>query len=244
MKSRAYQETDIEGRATLEVISEADNFNRWMYDTIRPFCWGNILEVGSGIGNISKFFLHEGFSISLSDIRQNYCDYLKTQFESLPNLVDIINLDLLDPDFDKKFNRFRAGFNTVFSLNVVEHINDDLLAINNASYLLRKGGNLIILVPAYPFLYNNFDKVLGHYRRYTRKTLHNILIKNDFKVVHTQYFNLAGTFGWFVSGKLQKNKTIPGGQMEFYDRLVPLFKMLDKLIWNAAGLSVIAVGRK
>jgi len=244
MKSRAHQETDIEGQATLEVISEADKFNEWMYNTIKPFCSGNILEVGSGIGNISKFFLKEGYNITLSDIRQNYCDYLKTHFKLFPNLLDIIRLDLVDPDFDKKFNHFKTGFNTIFSLNVVEHIKNDVLALKNAKYLLKKGGNLIILVPAYPFLYNEFDKALGHYRRYTKKKLHHILIENNFSIVHTQYFNLAGTLGWFVSGKLQKNETIPGGQMKLYDQLVPLFKILDKLIINSAGLSIIAVGQK
>ena len=53
-----FEDIDISGMATLEAINSADKFNKWMYDTIQPFCAGNILEIGSGIGNISKFFIN------------------------------------------------------------------------------------------------------------------------------------------------------------------------------------------
>jgi len=237
-------ELDPEGQMTLEVISKADRFNRWMFGTIEPFCSGKLLEVGSGIGNISKYFLEAGYPIALSDIRKNYCSYLRKEFSHYNHLIDVFQLDLADPDFEKKFSFVKEEFDTLFSLNVVEHIQDDRLAVYNAKYLLKKGGKLIILVPAFNSLYNHFDHSLGHYRRYTLTGLKAIFIQNNLKVLHSQYFNLAGIPGWYVSGKLLKNRTIPGGQMKLYDQLVPFFSLLDKLTFNVAGLSAIVVGTK
>ena len=102
----------------------------------------------------------------------------------------------------------------------------------------------MILVQAYQFLYNRFDEELDHYRRYTQKTLNSVFSKNELPIIHQQYFNFMGMFGWFVSGKLQHHKTIPPGQMALYNYLVPIFKVIDKLVFNKVGLSVIAVGQK
>src|SRR2546422_3892844 len=87
---------DEEGWETLEAIAKADKFNAWMFDTIRPFCKGRILEIGSGIGNISQFFISNNYDITLSDIRDNYCDILREKFKDSP----IVNMNLTDPDFD------------------------------------------------------------------------------------------------------------------------------------------------
>lgn len=235
---------DIEGQKTLEIISQANRFNQWMFNTIRPFCTGKILEIGSGIGNISEYFINDGYDISLSDLRQNYTGRLKEKFSSFQNLRDILLMDLTDPAFEDKFSNYREHFDTIFALNVVEHIEDDILAVHNCRYLLKAGGRLIILVPAYAFLYNRFDELLGHFRRYTKKSLKQIIIENGFEIIRSKYFNLAGIPGWFVSGKLQNNDTIPGGQMKLYNSLVPVFKLMDKLILHSAGLSIIVVGEK
>ncbi len=53
-----------------------------------------------------------------------------------------------------------------------------------------------------------------------------------------------GILGWYISGKLQKNKTFPEGQMKLYNNMVPLFKIIDKIFLNSIGLSVITVGKK
>lgn len=239
-----FKEIDQEGLATLHAIEDAKAFNGWMYQTIKPFCKGNILEVGSGIGNISECFLADGFDITLSDIRSNYCDALKSKFADEQNLKGIINFDLVAPNFEQQNAHLLGTFDTVFALNVVEHILDDGLALANCRKLLRTGGNLVILVPAYQFLYNRFDEELDHYRRYTQKSLNLIFEQNQFQIIHQQYFNFMGIFGWFVSGKLQHHKTIPPAQMALYNYLVPIFKIIDKLLFNKVGLSVIAVGRK
>jgi 2-polyprenyl-3-methyl-5-hydroxy-6-metoxy-1,4-benzoquinol methylase len=189
MKDIPFVEEDKEGLSTLETISRANKFNQWMFDTIYPYCKGRILEIGSGIGNISQFFVDAKAFITLSDIRENYCSQLKDRFSDASTLEDVILLNLIDPDFERKYAHYKNTFDTVFALNVVEHIKDDVLALKNCKFLLKDGGTLLILVPAYQSLYCSFDRELGHYRRYTRKTLSNVFEENHFKIDHYRYFN-------------------------------------------------------
>ncbi|PCI98990.1 MAG: methyltransferase type 12 [Flavobacteriales bacterium] len=237
----SFKEVDVEGHETLDAISDADNFNEWMYDTISPYCSGKILEIGSGIGNISRYFLENKRNITLSDIRDEYCNKLRANFNE--HNPEVVNVNIADADFDTKYSHLIGQFDTVFSLNVVEHIEDDLLAIKNIKKLLRKGGIIITLVPAWNTLYNEFDKSLEHYRRYNASSL-NTLLKNEYEIVHTQYFNLMGIFGWILTGSIMKKKTIPKGQMGLYNKLVPIFKIIDKIVFHKIGLSVISIGRK
>lgn len=243
-QSFAFREIDQEGLATLDAIAEAHRFNRWMYETIKPWCKGDILEVGSGIGNISNCFLEDGFTISLSDLRQNYLDHLHESFHQHPGLKATHHLDLVHPDFNQAYASLLGSFDTVFALNVVEHIQDDVLAMSNIKALLKPGGNVVILVPAYQSLYNRFDKELEHYRRYTKSSLSEVFQKAGFKILHKQHFNAMGIPGWYVSGKLQGNKTIPKGQMKFYNIMVPVFRIVDSILFCSVGLSVVMIGRK
>jgi 2-polyprenyl-3-methyl-5-hydroxy-6-metoxy-1,4-benzoquinol methylase len=226
----------------LSVIEKADNFNEWMYQTIKPFVKGRILEIGSGIGNISQFFLTDKYDITLSDVRDSYCDKLTQKFGDKG--IQVFNIDLVDADFEGKYKNMLGSFDTVFALNVVEHIENDHLALRNINKLLAVDGVVIILVPAYQFLYNGIDKGLEHYRRYTQSMTNATLTQAKFKIIHEQYFNAMGIPAWFISGKLQKNETIPKNQMGLYNKLVPVFKIIDKLVLNKIGLSNIAVGKK
>ena len=239
-----FEEEDLVGESTLDVIAKADKFNMWMYQTIKPYCKGKVLEIGSGIGNISSFFMEDDFKLMLTDIRQGYCTKLENTFNGNPNFLGTEVMDLTDADFDSKFQSHLGQYDTVFALNVVEHIYDDTLALKNCRKLLSDNGHLIILVPSYQKLYNNFDKELGHYRRYTKASLSHVFLNNHFKIIHKQYFNFMGIFGWYVTGNLLKKDSIPGDQMALYNSLVPIFKIIDKLIFNGVGLSTIIVGKK
>ncbi len=244
MSTFEFREIDEEGMETLDVISEAVGFNEWMYSTIKPYCRGAILEIGSGIGNISTFFVRDKAQITLSDIRDNYCDRLRESYGHGSEAKAVEKIDLVNPAFDSEYGHLIGTFDTVFALNVVEHIKDDRLALKNCHKLLRNQGQVVILVPAYQALYNQFDVELGHFRRYTRTHLVSAIRTAGFQLVHSQYFNFAGILGWYVSGKLQKNKTIPSGQMKLYNALVPVFKLVDFIMLRSVGLSVIAVGKK
>lgn len=244
MRTFEFSEFDEVGEETLQAIGKADRFNHWMYETIRPWCRGEVLEIGSGAGNISKYFLQDNFCITLTDIRTNYCESLKNKFSKSPSLAAVIKTDLADPDFENRHTALLGTFDTVFALNVVEHIENDDLAIANSKKLLKSGGHLIILVPAYDGLYNKFDYGLGHYRRYTKSSLSTLFRNNNLNIIHRQYFNFAGILGWFVSANILRNNIIPVSQVNIFNGLVPVFRLVDRLLYNRVGLSVIAVGRK
>jgi len=244
MRKFKFQEFDAIGEETLETIGKANRFNRWMYQTIKPWCKGHILEIGSGAGNISKYFLEDDSKITLSDIRDNYCERLKNKFNDKKNLLGVTKINLTDPDFDSKYKDIFNTFDTVFALNVIEHIEDDFAAIKNSYKLLKKNGHLLILVPSYQHLYNQFDVGLGHYRRYTLSSLARIFQMNKLKIIGKQYFNFIGLFGWFFSGSILKKRQVPVGQVKIFNRLVPLFKIIDLATFNRIGLSTIVVGEK
>lgn len=238
-----FKAVDHEGQDTLETLSKADKLNQWFYQTIRPYCKGSILEIGSGLGNVSQFFIQDQSDITLSDLRNNYLEALSKRFPTF-NPNKFITLDLVHPNFDSEYAHLFNSFDTLFALNVVEHILEDQQAIVNCYKLLKKEGHLIVLVPAYQALYNRFDKELHHYKRYTQQSLNALFKSAHFQIHHNQYFNFVGIFGWFFSGKILNKKLIPEGQVTLYNKLVPLFKIIDKCIFNTIGLSVITIGKK
>ena len=235
---------DPVGLHTLEVIAKADRFNRWMYDQFRGQLKGEILEIGSGIGNISKLVVEEGHSITLSDYNEEYCKELKRKFDGTKKVKEVIRIDLLDPEFEKKYSLYKERFDSIFLLNVIEHIKDDDLAIKNCKYLLKLNGHLILLAPAYSWLYSSFDKQLGHFRRYSLKSLSDLLKKNNFSLLTSSYFNCAGIGGWLLFGKILHQKMLSSSEMSAFNKIVPIAKGIDKLFGKRLGLSAIVTGIK
>ncbi len=235
---------DPVGLHTLEVIAKADRFNRWMYDQFKHQLKGEILEIGSGIGNISKLVIKEGHVLTLSDYSEEYCEVLKKKFQGITNVKEITSIDLLHPDFKNKYSAYKDKFDSIFLLNVIEHIKDDDLAINNCQYLLKKKGHLILLAPAYPWLYASFDKQLGHCRRYSLRSLRGLLKKNNFNILSGSYFNFTGIAGWLVFGKILNQKMLSSGEMAAFNKIVPFAKIIDKIFAKKIGLSIIVTGIK
>jgi len=229
------------GLETLELFSEAHAFNRWMFDTIAPYCRGRILEIGSGIGNLSVYLLRNYEQVVLSDVKPEYCAALERSFSQEPSLQGVYLLDLASPKVVESHPSLEGQFDTLVALNVVEHIEDHELAIRNGRRLLKPGGRMIILVPAYSWLFNGMDTELGHFRRYTRKRLAGVLASQGLEVVHTRYFNAMAIGGWWVSGTLLKRRKLERGAVRLYNALVPLMRLADWLTGRLIGLSVIAV---
>lgn len=241
----SFKELDPEGHETLEAVANAGRFNRYMYQAIKPHLTGRVLEIGSGIGNISHFASQQpGVQLHLSDVRQAYLGILNERFPAIRQQGHIHKLDLQHPQFEEEYAPLLGTYDAVFALNVVEHLKDDTAALRNMKALLKPGGHAIVLVPAFQSLYNPIDKALEHYRRYTRASLLKVFHAAQLTPTHKRYFNALGIPAWFISGKLQGNNVIPKGQMKAYDYLVPLVKLLDVFCRPLLGLSVIVVGQK
>src|SRR5882757_9173595 len=208
------------GFSTLVTLRVAHRFNAWMFEEVRPYLSGKILEIGSGLGNISSMFIREGIPLSLSDYDPDYFQWLKKEFGADPHVKDIYSIDLADKNFETVYASILHTFDAVFALNVIEHIKDDKLAVENCYKLLVPGGRLVLLVPAWPSLYNRLDKELHHFRRYTSTTLRELLSVH-FDVMEMKYFNLAGILGWWLTGTVLRRGVIGAGQAKLYNKLVP-----------------------
>jgi SAM-dependent methyltransferase len=235
---------DPVGLHTLEVVANAGRFNHWMYEEFRHFLKGEVLEIGSGIGNISKLVIEDGHFITFSDYNSEYCSRLRQIFLGNKNVRDIIQLDLLKNGFEQQYAEFHEKFDSIFLLNVIEHIKDDALALKNCRFLLKPGGHLIVLAPAMSWLYCRFDRQLGHYRRYSLKKMKRLLGEENFTVRSASYFNFTGIAGWLLFGKILRRKMLGNSEMSVFDRIVPIAKRLDKLIGKRAGLSIIVTAVK
>lgn len=233
---------DPEGEETLEGLEGAHAFNRWIYQSIEPYCKGEILEIGSGIGNITSFFVSAQQHVTASDLRPHYLERLKAKFPE--RHFSCITLDAASNNFAGDYSAYFGKYDTVFALNVVEHIENDKEAIRNLSLLIKPGGKLIILVPAYQKLYNSFDLHLGHFRRYTKKTLSEAITQSGLVLYKSFYFNFAGIAGWFLSSRITPKKVIPQTHIKIYNFLVPIFKLMDLIVLRKAGLSVICIAHK
>ncbi len=234
-----FKEFDLDGEETLMSIAAADQFNEWMYQQLVPYSSGKILEIGSGIGNISQFFVKKNAHFEMSDIRNQYLQVLKKKFPTNKTF----ELDLVANNFQNVYKDIIGSYDLVYALNVIEHIKEDQKAITNMYSLVKPGGYVFVLVPAYQTLFNQFDEALDHYRRYTKKTL-NLIFPSDARFIKSWYFNFMGIFAWFLGGKLIRKNTIPKSNMKIYNFLTPLFKIIDYIFCNRIGLSVIAVYQK
>lgn len=180
----------------------------------------------------------------MSDLVAEYCDALHQKFAVFHNLNGIYQIDITSTNFEESCKALLNKFDTVIALNVIEHIKDDSIAINNCKKLLKVHGRLIILVPAYQSLYNSLDKMLGHKRKYTKNTLVNRVRSAGLNIIHTQYFNLTGIVGRWFSGSILKNKSITANQLKLFNKLTSVFQLIDKLIFCNMGLPVTVISEK
>lgn len=225
----------------LEQATNLDHYNQWLIGNFREYFGKKILEIGSGLGGLSYYLPKE--DLTVSDLRDDYFDYLNKEFGYKTLKLDIEN---------QSPRELRNTFDTLFSSNVFEHIKDDRSAFLNCLSLLKTGGKLLLFVPARKEIFGQLDRDMGHYRRYTREELINKAKEAGFGVLETKYVNLPGYFTWWgrgvVLGKLIKNKPGNSGADNFLAKLfdlaiVPLLK-LEKLFKAPFGQSLILIAEK
>jgi len=231
-----YQER--KGQEILESFAHAHRFNKWLAALIKPYLGDSVLEIGAGIGNLTKEFLPRKRYVA-SDIDPFYLNVLNNFALRRPGL-EVIRVDAA---VSGDFTDFRGAFDTVLCINVLEHIADSERALRNFGTALSPDGRLLLLVPQGPFLYSVVDQAVGHVRRYTRDELRKELKNAGFKIERLMDFNRVGVPGWLFNAKLLKRNSIPRFQLKLYDSLVWLWRRIDRFLpWS--GLSLIVVARK
>jgi SAM-dependent methyltransferase len=222
-------------------IADAQNYMNWVIGQFQPYLKGQIVEIGFGHGHYSEMLSKFGDYWGLDHDR----DSVEQAKQAMPDrhfaVCDILVREQLR-------SLFPAGVDTVFTINVLEHIEDDATAIANLVDVLKPGGHLLISVPALMLLYNDLDRLAGHCRRYTTRRLHDLLSGQPVEILKLSYFNPIGGLGW-LANRLKRydslNDAAVNGQIALFDKyIVPVSRALDPLSRSFFGQSVTCVARR
>lgn len=219
------------GVDNLEVMSEAENYNRYLLDLVRRHAQPGqpVLDFGAGGGQFAAPLARLGLDITALEpdegLRQKILSSGVAAVAGPEQLAD-------------------RAFGCIYTLNVLEHIQDDVAALRQLRAKLAPGGTLLVYVPAFPILYTGMDAKVGHVRRYTRGTLLSAVRAAGFTVERCAYVDSLGFFATLLfkfvgnsSGNI--NRTA----LRLYDRAIfPLSRLIDTVTrrWFGKNLLLIA----
>jgi SAM-dependent methyltransferase len=225
-------------RETLDDLSAAINYNRWIYGILCPYIGKRILEIGCGTGNITGFLASHG-QVLATDFNQGYLDAAKNK------LKGVSGISYKTIDLGRSLSSLRSFKpDSIICVNVLEHISDDRKVLDECFKLLPPGGKLSLFVPALQYLYGSMDISYGHHRRYNRLELIYKIENAGYHVEYCRYLNLLGILGWWLNGKILKRKIIPKSQMLLYDRIVSFSQHVEKFLPKPIGLSLFCAATK
>jgi 2-polyprenyl-3-methyl-5-hydroxy-6-metoxy-1,4-benzoquinol methylase len=224
----------------LENLSQADAVTRWVLSEISPWLGQRVLEVGCGIGTYTAEMAAGSRQIVAMDMERAFVDEAVRRLARYPN-VQLICGDATAADIPKSDDE---AFDTVVLLDVLEHIEDDVALLAGLRARLGPGGHLILKVPAMPSLFSPMDEAIGHWRRYDKSGLSEVIAGAGLEVVHIWSFNAAAVPAWWWNGRALKLRSPPKEQLALFNRLVPLLRPLDRVARLFCGLSLFAVARR
>lgn len=205
------------GKEELDQMESMSNYNSSIAVYIKKHLRQEdtkILDFGSGIGTIAKYFdKNKLVCLEIDNAQRNLLD--KMGFSTISSLDEIEDNSL---DF-------------VYSSNVLEHVEDDFEAVKNIAKKMRKNSRIVFYVPAFPLLYSKMDERVGHHRRYTKKRLLEAFKKADFSVKEIFFVDSLGFFTTLIF-KIIGNKEgkTSNSMLLFYDRILyPISKILDNI---------------
>lgn len=213
----------------LDLMKYCGNYNMWQASKLRPFVKGTTLEVGSGVGSITKFFYNEDFWGL--DVNSDYVLECNKTFGKHFRVGDITSTSYWKSNF----------FDTVLMVNVLEHVEDDVVALDNVNVMLKNEGLLVGLYPAHSFLWSGVDVADGHFRRYSKRDLKQKFRSCGFEIIKFESFNFVGFFGWLWH-KWRNLSVHSKNDLGMFDKIVPLIKFFDKFV--PFGLSYFVVAKK
>jgi 2-polyprenyl-3-methyl-5-hydroxy-6-metoxy-1,4-benzoquinol methylase len=228
-----------EGYNTLLQIDQAPRYNAWLGRKLRPHLGRRVLEVGAGIGTITREIAQDRELVIALEADAFYVQRLQNVFRDSP-VVRPLHAPVETTDWAALA---RENLDTVMLSNVLEHIQDDATAVRKFRSVLPPGGRLVILVPALMALYGSIDVAIGHFRRYDSSTLRQVIEANGFRLEVLEWLNLLGIPGWFFNSRVLKRRSVPGFQVRLYDQLAPLLAQAESAFRLPIGMSLLAVAR-
>lgn len=222
----------------LDLFSHAFNWKKYWTNKLSSHIFGSVLEVGAGLGTNTPYLINQR-TTTWTCLEPDYLLVKqikdKIQNGTLPKSVNVIHGSLKD---------LSNTYDTIIYIDVLEHIELDNEEILKATTLLNKGGKIVSLSPAHQSLYNEFDKRIGHFRRYNKSSIKK-LFNNDLIEIDIFYLDSVGLLA-SISNKLFLKQTGPKlNQLLFWDRyLIKCSVIIDKLLSYKLGKTIVAIWQK
>ena len=224
----------------LEAMSFAVNYHKWILDEFRPFLGKRVVEVGAGTGSFSELLLREDpESLILVEPSE--------MFDSLKKNISGIKTDTKISFYQSIFADIAAQIeaDSIIYVNVLEHIEDDLAELERIRQTLKPGGKCFIFVPALMSLYGEFDRRIGHFRRYSKKQIEEKCRAAGLRILKSKYFDFAGIFPWYAKYKILRSNSLESGAVALYDKFaVPVIQKFETILPVPAGKNVLIVAEK
>jgi SAM-dependent methyltransferase len=217
--------------------AEARRYRDYQFSLIGPHLGSTVLEVGSGLGDFSAM-LTQARRLVVSDTDPGCLDALRRRFDGDPR-VDVLEVDLDVPI------ALAEKVESVLAMNVLEHILDDVAALQALGQLLVPDGAAVLWVPAYPALFGDFDRLVGHHRRYTPASLRATVEAAGLIPELLKPVNLLGGIAWWAAVRRGGAGTASPRLVRAYDRLVvPVTRTLERYWTPPFGQSLLCVARR
>ena len=226
-------------------MAQLGNYHCWILRNFRGAIGRRIWDAGAGIGNVTELLCQRADFVLATEFARRNLDALRQRFSDRSG----VRVDYCDLSADDAPAFAECEIDTIVSLDVLEHIEDDLHALRTFWTVLQPEGCLLLKVPAHPFLFGAIDEASLHVRRYRRRDLRCKLERAGFRVERVAYMNMAATVPYFVKSRLLRKRTnfstaIDPERLGLYDRLIPWLERAERVLPVPFGLSLIAVARK
>ena len=232
---------DDVGAITLRRMAALAPYNRWLHERFEHYLGNRILEVGSGVGNQTRYFIDDRERVVASDIEPHYVRELVGRFGERKNVRIASYRFPLDAAARAELNA--DGIDTIVCMNVLEHIEDDVATLQDFAGVLPAGGRLVLLVPSLKALYGTLDQHLNHFRRYDQQELQDKLTAAGLKIEDMRFLNRVAVPGWWLNSRVLRRKVMPKGQLRFFKWVMPLLRLEEKRP-PSFGLSLLVLARK
>jgi SAM-dependent methyltransferase len=224
------------GVDNLEVMEIARRYRSFLVRAVTdavgpPERAGRLLDFGSGTGTIARPLRDLGYRVACVEPDLAMRDALSADgFDATTGLGDH------EP----------GSFDAVYSMNVLEHIDDDAGALVSLKGATRPGGRLVLYVPALAVLFSAMDTKIGHLRRYRRRPLEQLVARAGFAVERCRYVDVLGVPAALLYKALGNRRgDLAPGPVAAYDRFAfPVSRALDRLTGPVLGKNLLLVGRR
>jgi 2-polyprenyl-3-methyl-5-hydroxy-6-metoxy-1,4-benzoquinol methylase len=224
----------------LETMQEARRYSDHVFGLVRGFLGSRVLEVGSGIGTMTRRLVEVADVVVGIEPNRNCATRLQEAMGTHPRFtLRVCHFEECD-----RAELVSQRFDSVLLVNVLEHITDDVSALKAFEKIVVPGGRVIVFVPALQIAYGPLDAELGHHRRYSKRTLRAAFAAAGLDLIQLRYTNPIGLAGWMFNAHISKSTKHSPEQVRLFETLIaPWALPLERFILPPIGLSLIAVGR-